>query len=117
MSDQGEYRIRDSVSSGDLPLIQPVPDLGHVPRQQFVHLSDGVVGDSGQDPVLIILAIETVQLVGPFASHLARSASAVRLQSSVPESAGGTIGLLDCSAPVLDGPADGNRDAGYLCDP
>jgi hypothetical protein len=49
-------RRGDSVRSGGFPLIQRVPDLGHVPRQQLVHLSDRVISDSGQDPAQIIQA-------------------------------------------------------------
>jgi hypothetical protein len=36
----------DSVRSGGFPLIQAVPDLGHVPRQQLVHPSDRMIGDA-----------------------------------------------------------------------
>ena len=33
-------RLGDNVRSRSFPLIEPVPDFGHVPRQQLVHPSD-----------------------------------------------------------------------------
>jgi len=39
----------EGVCLGGLPLIQSVPDLGHVPRQQFMHTSDRAISDAGED--------------------------------------------------------------------
>jgi len=50
--------------SGSLALIQPLPDVGEVPRQQLMDAFHGMIGDAFQHLGQVVVRIEPVELGG-----------------------------------------------------